>query len=1229
MRRGIVDVSSIIWTALYAGKDTEHGYKVVDSDGKEHHVNSAEWGYQNAMNMLVTFMKDVYLRPNQLILVTEGKNTKEARRSLLPTYKAGRDHLPEAYEEFNKAKAMILEQFLAVGSHQAWQDGIESDDVIAFIARNLEGHRFIFSGDKDLAQLCGPGPKDRLRPYGGGVDTTKGRGLDDSAWTGYIHHYRQGQLDKNPFGPFPHNLIPVAIALVGDSVDRIPGAIGFGKGAFEKLLVTFGPEGIELMDRLIRRRELLRLQEDVAEMRELRKIIDSAESVYTSYRLGQLWSERVDTVDAPLRWQAGVVRPASEKTDALLRKFAGRVEIMHRDNYTATVQAVRKYIETSPFVALDIETSTPPESDEWIESRGKDVEATVDVFGSELTSLQVTFGPNLQYTLYLPVDNREEEDIRNLSIDQVREFCELIPKETRIYVHNCSFELPVLYNTWGEKWKDDPDWHGFLPNVVDTKIGASYVDENMRQGLKSLSLHYLDYKQNTFEETVTREYPLSDWQLMPFSRYGLRGKEVARWRVPVPTGKFEDKVDIVESVNEDGEIVMTRVTTHGGGPEIMDLESGPEMVRIIHKMNELTAREVLAYGADDTICTAALANHFRIRMELENTWHVYLEVEQFPAYVTAKGFVDGADFSLERMREMEAEDDKAYAEAWATLRAFLIDIGYEGTSPPVATEVNPAAVKAAYAALVGEPLTTLLKRNDKLAKFLEQTADGIEDEEIADRVRLLSHVVMAGDVDALNALVARYFSGEPTLKLTSPKQMTHLLYDVLCLPVRIINDVTDKQKEANPDLDVAVRLFKKRRAGGDVILTDEHLKLIRQKAKADDTAIDTALAFDTSILDDKARRALRALGTMKSVITRRSLFYKTYWTVKHWKDGKIHAQCNQCAAATRRYSMSDPNLQQLPKKGEGVKFRTCFLPHKKNAVVCSIDFSGQELRLAAERSQDPNLLSCYVGDNLRDVHSLTAAYAMKLKWGPEAVQGYFDAYGKDLVGAADAEYQLFRRLHALGKGHPDGKKADDLRKESKNVNFAAQFGASAPKIAETLIMSLEDAELFLSARAEMFPLVDRAAERAAETCAETGYAMTLMGARRHLRAGITSMEDGVAARAERQAWNAEIQASAAEMSKLAMARLWKSGALHRFDVRFIAPIHDELVTSVVAEHALEFIKIKHECMTAKYSTMSVPILGSISIGPDFGNQIECGDWYIEENIKAALDKIFRREAVAA
>jgi len=163
----------------------------------------------------------------------------------------------------------------------------------------------------------------------------------------------------------------------------------------------------------------------------------------------------------------------------------------------------------------------------------------------------------------------------------------------------------------------------------------------------------------------------------------------------------------------------------------------------------------------------------------------------------------------------------------------------------------------------------------------------------------------------------------------------------------------------------------------------------------------------------------------------------------------------------------------------------------------------------------------------------------------------------------------------------------------------------------------------------MFPRVDKVAAEIADEAKRTGFALTLMGARRHLREAMLSDERGVADRAARQAWNYVIQGSAGEMTKLGMSRIWLSNIFFKYDAQFIAPVHDELVDSVVETDAVEFLREKHWCMTQPYATMTVPILGSISIGPDFAKQIECGDDFIEERVKQALNDIFHKEALAA
>jgi len=133
-----------------------------------------------------------------------------------------------------------------------------------------------------------------------------------------------------------------------------------------------------------------------------------------------------------------------------LKSFHSQVRLVHAGNYSQAVEWAAEQIRKSPYVTLDIETSTPPESDEWLAAQDKDDGATVDVFGSELTGLGMTFGAQLNFTFYLTCNHAEEENVKNLSKEQLKEFIRMIPKQTPIFVHNAQFELPVLYTSLGE-----------------------------------------------------------------------------------------------------------------------------------------------------------------------------------------------------------------------------------------------------------------------------------------------------------------------------------------------------------------------------------------------------------------------------------------------------------------------------------------------------------------------------------------------------------------------------------------------------------------------------------------------------------------------------------------------------------------------------------------------------------------------------------------------------------
>jgi 5'-3' exonuclease len=870
IRRAIADVSSICWTSLLVGKDKENGRK-VEFEGKEVLVNSATFGYENAINYITSALKQVNVQPINLILVVEGKNSKSLRQQMLAGYKDTRDSRPpEAYEQFNILKERLVEALLAIGASAVTQDGLEADDVIAYLAQNLDGERYIISRDGDLLQL---------------------RDTD-------IHILRNGDLDLNTYGPFPCKFVRLYKALVGKQ-DETPGAYKFGEKAFLDLYAIFGYSGCVALENLIKQKKIKDLAEDVPELKSLQRIIDSEDMVYKSYAVAGLYPEKVNTMRMPLQWRVGMVKPLAEVTDERLQPYAGRARLVHAGNYEQAIAWAEPLIRKSAVVSLDIETSTPEESDIWLaESKQLDVDdgsvdLGIDVFGSFLVSMSLTFGENNQYTLYFTHKHAETDNVKNLTNDQMRKAVELVPQEIPLIIQNVSFELTVTYQEWCEAWKDN-GWHGFLPNVLDTAIMSHYVNENRAKGLKDNSKLLLNYDQTTFDE-VTQ----------------ITGKK--------------------------GEMPA-------GGRLVQEAEFEPGLVqqKRRYKMDELTAEHVFHYGCDDTICTIALYNHYRTVMELEKTWDAFIEVEQLPAYLTALAYVQGVPMSMQRMLELKTHDDTTYDNAWGTVRQFLLDNKWEGTVRPEFVSADefegcypdeenrkylltsksdgkrldvryrsiacPAHIKEAVEMWSGVELESSARKPAALAgAILEQVLCS----------GALAHAVEHQDIITMNALIKSRFTGEPVLDLDSPKKMQRLLYDVIGIPPRLVNKLTPTEREKNKPLAEAMGKYNKILNGSSSAeMTPEDLSLIRVKAKTDAFALRWAIKFDAT---PEQQEILNALQAMATVSTRRSLYYGPYRYVRHWKDGLIHANANQCGAVTRRYSFSKPNFQQLPRTGEGCK----------------------------------------------------------------------------------------------------------------------------------------------------------------------------------------------------------------------------------------------------------------------------------------------------------------------
>lgn len=1074
----LVDMSSVMWTCLNAGQDPE-GIP-VSQDGKDFLVPTCAYGYENAVNMLVAALKEQGLAPKDMILVFEGKDSKSRRCMIEPTYKAGRGkRVPEAYEQFNLLKEKLKTTFRNLGAMCATQDFVEGDDVLAYIATNLSEDCIIMTNDGDMCVLSGP----------------NGRG-------GFVHTRIGGVLDTNPYGAFDVKLVTLYKALVGDSVDNIKGCPGFGKVAWDNLLLKYDEGGCqELLDLISKgERNKVAAFAEQHKCKYLGKIVDKWDDVAKSFKLASLHPEWVNTVRLPLEWSPGMV--CAECNDERLTRWAAQTRLVTADNYDESLALLKSKIDETPFFTIDFETTTDAESDDWLETRGK---GGVDVIGSRIVSMGLSFGANLNHGFYISVEHAETN---NCSLDQLAVILEAIPQSKYIIAHNSSgFELPVAYNAFSERWKNN-GWRGFIPNVLDTRIAASFWDENQpSHGLKQLTRLLLDYQQATYEQTTTKT--------------GVVGS-LARGTVV--------STEVIEDVH-----VETRV----------------------YKMHELTATEVVGYGVDDVYTAGALWNFFKTFMDIDGTYNAFIRLEQKPAYLSALAYVQGLDVDMPRLKKLELEDKELSDTCWSTIEKFLIEKGWDGVACPVFEELTPTNIKQAVRIVLGMELNTMVRTPSKLARLIE----GLDHEDAP----ILAKMVEENRLDLVNKMVATRYSGKPNFNVGSPKQLAKLFYETIGMPIRLRNKATDSMRAAG----------------------------IREGTpKTDDGAIETAIQFKD--VNDTEAAVLKALLTMKSCNTRHGLYWASIPYNLHWKTGRLHPEVKQSSTNTRRWTSSKINIQQLESDPDGVR---SIIKDGKN-IVGSLDQSSQEVRLMAELSGDENLLSCYVGDNLRDTHSLVAHRIAKVS------------------------YEEFMAMR-VSEDKAVADKAKAIRSVAKSVFFGYLFGAAAPKIAETLRITEEEAQGYIDAINSAFPGIRAYQEASAEAAETLGYVNILGGSKRHLAKLITSEDRWVASKATRQAGNARIQMAAANQIKTVMSDIWDSDLLDTTSFKWLFCVHDEVVISSSPEETVEIVKRVHQHMTKPFLS-KVPSESSIGVGRNFGQLLE----QPEESFRGGVfDSVMLQKAV--
>lgn len=262
--------------------------------------------------------------------------------------------------------------------------------------------------------------------------------------------------------------------------------------------------------------------------------------------------------------------------------------------------------------------------------------------------------------------------------------------------------------------------------------------------------------------------------------------------------------------------------------------------------------------------------------------------------------------------------------------------------------------------------------------------------------------------------------------------------------------------------------------------------------------------------------------------------------------GHIHTSFNQAVTATGRLSSSNPNLQNIPVRGEdGREIRKAFIP-EAGEIFFSADYSQIELRIMAHLSGDEHMIEAFNAGH--DVHAATAARI----------------FHKDIKDISQ-----------------------DERRKAKTANFGIIYGISAFGLAERMDVSRTEAKELIDSYFEMYPKIKEYIAKAVDTAREKGYIETEFGRRRYLP-DINSRNAVVRGYAERNAVNAPIQGTAADIIKIAMIRVQQRLDTEGCKARMMLQVHDELNFSVPAD---EFDKVKRiviEEMQGAYK-MSVPL----------------------------------------
>jgi DNA polymerase-1 len=340
---------------------------------------------------------------------------------------------------------------------------------------------------------------------------------------------------------------------------------------------------------------------------------------------------------------------------------------------------------------------------------------------------------------------------------------------------------------------------------------------------------------------------------------------------------------------------------------------------------------------------------------------------------------------------------------------------------------------------------------------------------------------------------------------------------------------------------------------GHVLFEKLQLPVQKKTRKTKNYSTDVKVLKKLSSLPHKTPKLLLRYRTLSKL---KSTYLDALVKIVNLSTGRIHTSFNQTITATGRLSSSNPNLQNIPIRGdEGREIRKGFVA-EEGCKLLSADYSQVELRIFAHYSGDPSFLQAFKREE--DIHAATAS---------------------EIMGVAR------------------GFVTEDMRRVAKAINFGIIYGMGPQRLSEELGIDFKAAKNYIDSYYNRYPGVVRYREEMIAMAREKGYVSTLFNRRRYLP-DIHHAQQRIRAEAERMAINTPIQGTAADLIKMAMINIHNRIKREKFECKMVLQVHDELLFEV-PNNELDLVRSMVQEEMEGVHSLDVPLRVDIKIGENW------------------------------